>query len=264
MEPETDQETAFGRPSPASGREPLLGPDGCAASAGWRADAAASERWILRAASVVGVRHRLRGGQSEDFYAWARIGDGLFLAVSDGVGSIEGSGEAARHAATAAVAARLDIGDVLDGVIAEAGTAAAGGGATTLVVADLDGDGMVRLARVGDSTAFVIGPDGSWQELFEPPTPDRDALHTHALPSPEPVIEYAEARLGSGSVLVVATDGIGDPWRDGPTTVAPALTRALAGPPSAPEMLALADFSRQGCHDDRTLVCVWVSADRTS
>jgi hypothetical protein len=57
---------------------------------------------------------------------------------------------------------------------------------------------------------------------------------------------------------VLATDGIADPWRDGPATVAPVLAAALAHPPPALELAQLSDFSRQGCHDDRTMLGVWL------
>jgi hypothetical protein len=69
--------------------------------------------------------------------------------------------------------------------------------------------------------------------------------------------EEAAITLDHNGILVLATDGISDPWRDGPTTVAPALAGALAVPLAPLELAQLVDFSRQGCHDDRTLLAVW-------
>jgi hypothetical protein len=40
--------------------------------------------------------------------------------------------------------------------------------------------------------------------------------------------------------------------------VAPALAAALTEPPTPLELVRLADFSRQGCHDDRTLLALWL------
>ena len=137
-----------------------------------------------------------------------------------------------------------------------ANAAAAGGGATTLVVAVLDPGGALVVARIGDSTAFVVDEDGrSWRELFEAPTEDDSVTTTTAaLPAEDAVPELAEATLRDGQTLVLTTDGVADPWRDGPATVAPFLASALAGRPGPVELAQLADFSRQGCHDDRTLV----------
>ena len=63
--------------------------------------------------------------------------------------------------------------------------------------------------------------------------------------------------LSTGDALVLVTDGVADPLRDGPETVAPALAGALGEPPDAVALVGLVDFSRQGCHDDRTLLGVW-------
>jgi hypothetical protein len=121
-------------------------------------------------------------------------------------------------------------------------------------------DGCVHTGRVGDSTVFVVGEGGrSWVEVFNGHGDDGSVgTETDALPSEGPQWEVASFRLARSEVLVLATDGLADPWRDGPRTVAPALAEALAGHPSALELARLADFSRQGCHDDRTLLCVWM------
>jgi len=207
----------------------------------------------VRAASVVGVRHRLAGLGSDDAFAWAVRDGAVMLAVADGVGTAPGSAAAALRACRAAV----ECPDVA-GAVDAANRAAAGGGATTIVVAVVTEGGAVELARVGDSTGLVVEEDGSWQELFEPPDPERSDRATTALPAKDPAVESAAARLGPGAVLVLATDGIADPWRDGPTTVAPALAAALAARPGAPELLGAVDFSRHGCHDDRTMVAAWL------
>jgi len=254
----------LGRPSPAAAATAALRQAGVAADSAFRADGGDSEYWGLRAASVAGIRHRLAGQPGQDSFAWARAGDRLAVAAADGLGGVPGSDGAAWRAAAAAatgtVASTGEAGARVAAGLRCANEAAGGGGATTLVVALLDPAGNVQLARVGDSTAFVVGAAGAtWQELFAPPDEDAVATVTAALPADDPAPETATASLESGEVLVLVTDGLADPWRDGPTTVAPAFAAALAGRPSPLELVQLADFSRQGCHDDRTVVAVWLS-----
>lgn len=218
--------------------------------------------WAVRAATVAGVRHRLVGTASDDAYAWRYGADRLVVAIADGVGSVEDAGLAATAAVDAACEAGAELGPRWKEVVAAATRAVrVAGGATTLVVATVDASGRVELARVGDSTAFVLVA-GAWQELWveEEDAGNDDAgtvsTLTDALPSTE-APEVTEVRLEPGAALLLMTDGVADPLRDGPTTVAPSLAEALAQPPGPLGLLVLADFSRQGCFDDRTILGVW-------
>ena len=274
---------ALGRPSPAAAVEPPLRTAGEPSSAAYRAEGGGTGEFRLRAATVAGVGHRLSAEVNQDSYAWAHEGSRLAVAVADGLGSVPGSGAAARLAASTAVAAALDPSRAAPAEAAHAAVSAAGaalagsgGGATTLVLAIIeraDGDAGAALARIGDSTAFLVpsGPDGPvWQELFDPPAggDEEVGVATPALsggspatPAGEegPPVETATLALSDGDVLALVTDGIAGPWRDGPTTVAPAMVDGLRARPSALELAQLADFSRQGCHDDRTMVVVWLA-----
>ncbi len=226
---------------------------------------------MLRAASVVGVRHRLAGLPSDDSYAWAHHEGVLVMAVADGVGSVPGASGAAERACRAAVAAGVAVGVAVGGgdgdpdgavraaVAAGNQAAAEGDGATTLVVAALLADGRGSVGRIGDSYAFILDGDGAATETFEPPDPDRTDTTTAALPGEVGNAEVRPFELSGDAILVLATDGVADPWRDGPATVAPALAGALLERPGPAQLLAVADFSRQGCHDDRTIVCVWLA-----
>ncbi len=243
----------------------------------------------MRAASVAGVRHRLAGCGPEDAFAWrapsrvtdptAADGDGVVegtvvLAVADGVGSVTGSAAASAAAVVAACdAASHDLARLGGPSAAEdaafwppvfaAADAAVGraGGATTLVVAVVGADGRGTVARVGDSTALLLDR-GQWIEVW-PADRDEDgpvSTATAALPvatGSTPAVTLAGISMGDGVALVLATDGVADPLRDGPTTVAPALAEALADVPSPLGLALLADFSRQGCFDDRTIVGLW-------
>ncbi len=258
----SQEHPGFGRPSAASATEPVLAASGDAGVAGWRAEAASTDWCSLRAASVVGVRHRLAGRRSDDCFAWGHDGSRLAVAVADGLGSVSDSCHAAARASLAAVNAAVacpgdDPAAAAGAGISAANLAAEGGGATTLVIAVFDRPGGGVVARVGDSTAFMVDQDGSWQELFDGPDPDRAGSATSALPAEAPGPEVVPAVLREGSVVVLATDGVADPWRDGPSTVAPSMAQAVVSKPSALELLGVADFSRHGCHDDRTVVCLW-------
>jgi Protein phosphatase 2C len=287
-----DGSPVFGRPSPAAALPWRLAPgEVCtAAFAGVRADGVDTDWCALRAATVVGVRHRLVGAGSQDAWAWGGDGRRVVTAVADGLGSYRDSGAVAAAVAEAAVAGLLELpsdgsaGDGMagDGAAGEpavevdgaveaavvavvaaveaANAAVAGwhGGASTLVLAVVDPDGSVDLARVGDSTAFRLA-DGVWAEVFDRAAVDDELRHgaTAALPSPAPIVESARCHLVPGEVLVLVTDGVGDPLRDGPTTVAPGLAAQLALPLHPLALAAQVDFSRQGCGDDRSALAVW-------
>jgi serine/threonine protein phosphatase PrpC len=264
--------------------------------ANYRADGGQSADFVVLAASVAGTAHRLGGGRCEDSYAWVKPGPGrLGLVVADGVSTAGRGGEGADLAVEAAARFLSDCEAwgqaecrgaarrASDQLISAAGASTAVSVAelsTTLVVALLtvraEGADAV-LGRVGDSTAFNLD-GGAWQEVFL--APESDDLHhmvTDVLPLPGPgesgareggpreggpvEVETATVVLPPGAALVLVTDGIANPLRDGPTTVAPALADVLAGGPAgklSPLALAVAvDFSRRGCQDDRTIVVAW-------
>lgn len=287
----------LGRASPAADAPARLRAVADGSLAAYRADGGEHGGWSLRAASVAGVRHRLAGTGPEDAYAWACGPGWVAAAVADGVSGERGSAVAAHLAARAACDALVgalaeggegeaapaprgvpwnDRGE-RDGTSTAIGGAAgwrheacreavaaanravegAGSGATTIVVVIAAGSGELSAARVGDSTALQLA-GGVWSEIFA--SGDGDdlvATATAALPHPDPPIELADVTLAPSSTLLLVTDGIADPLRDGPTTVAPAFASLLAAPPPPLALAELVDFSRQGCHDDRTLLGLW-------
>jgi serine/threonine protein phosphatase PrpC len=257
----------LGRASPASSVEPSLPAAGDAAGASWRIEGGGGPWFRLRAVSVAGVRHRLGGDRCEDWFAWSHQPSRLIVSIADGVGSTSGAAGAAQRAALSAVSVgeKGDAPEDGQGMLVREAVAAAneaageGEGSTTVVVASITPEGRVDLARVGDSTAFLVTADGAWSELFEGPDAEQARNVTNALPAADPRIDTVSTTIAIGDVLVLATDGVADPWRDGPSTVAPFLASALLSRPSALKLGWLADFSRQGCHDDRTMACFWLA-----
>jgi serine/threonine protein phosphatase PrpC len=277
---------AWGEPSKASeSAVPLRAragsPDAC-----YRADGGESADFVVMAASVAGVGHRLAGRRCEDAYAWALPVPGrLALVIADGVSTAGRGGEGA-DLAVSAVCDHLVSNGGGDGwgeMECEAGLRAASaelvrvGGAsaiefsTTLVVALLSSTeegAEVALARVGDSSAFVF-QEGKWSELFpDPDEQDMRGLVVEVLPlGSRPgagSIETSSVTLLADSALVLLTDGVADPLRDGPGTVAPALAETLqsmfSGDLAPLDLAAAADFSRRGCLDDRTVLVAWARA----
>lgn len=309
---------AWGEPSGAAASPARLRRRSSAPWASYRADGGRSDQFLVLAASVSGVSHRLAGRRGEDSFGWALPEPGrLGLVVADGVGSAGRGGEGAELAVDAAC--RYLTGGAEHGwdlascwsaiseanrALYEAGGEAPAGLATTIVVALVRagaGEAEVALGRVGDSSAFVLSPEGEWQELFgasggagagpaqaagtgaandadgpmlvtataslplasmgpaEGGGP-RGLAGAEAGPGGGPV-EMASAALGRGAALALVTDGVAQPLRDGPTTVAPRLAEALrAGGEGGLGPLGLAyalDFSRRGAHDDRTVLVAW-------
>jgi hypothetical protein len=237
------------------------------------------------AASVAGVSHRLAGRRNEDTFAWHALSEGrLALAVADGVSSAGRGGEGAEMAAAAAThwLARHEgeAGELCQGALRAANerllmacplqNGVAPELCTTLVVAVVvrapGGGWAASLARVGDSTAFALRAGRRWEELFTCGAGDGTA--TEAIPWAGPgdiaVEVVAPVLMASEESLVLMTDGVANPLRDGPSTVAPGLGElageAAAGALSPAELLLRLDFSRRGSHDDRTLVVVWLPA----
>ncbi|HUB69647.1 MAG TPA: protein phosphatase 2C domain-containing protein [Acidimicrobiales bacterium] len=291
----------WGEPSSANQLPVPLRALAAAPDAAYRAEGGASGHFRVMAASVAGVSHRLAGKRCEDAYGWANPApDRLALVVADGVSTAGRGGEGADLAVRAALRALSRDGEgwgemaglaairAADEEVTAAGGDAAAELSTTLVVALVEvspGGCVVSVSRVGDSTAFTMGADGQWEEVFGPagfsvpgdggeglkstlvsvlPLASRmgaasSRAHRGGVPAG---VDTSVARLEPGGAFVLQSDGVADPLRDGPNTVAPALAellwRAGRGEVTPLELAQAADFSRRGAHDDRTLLAAWL------
>ncbi len=80
------------------------------------------------------------------------------------------------------------------------------------------------------------------------------------LPRLPDVLEPSRVDLGARDVLLVGTDGFGDPLGSGDGDVGRLFADVLGGgAPSLLEFAHVLDFSRETFDDDRTLVAVWLA-----
>lgn len=250
-------------------------------------------RFTVRAASVRGQLHRFNGAPRQDDFAlaWLRSPDRLIIAVADGVSSAAQSHlgatiavrfalqwlidhlvdepakvdwhELFRHAAWQLVAQSKELfaRDDEDPRFAESQLA------TTLICAVIDFRAEDKAAKayivgVGDSGAWVTG-DGTFARLFGGKNGDSPITSSAVSGLPQVPKELAAivTTLTPGSVLLIGTDGFGDPLGSGDAEVGKTFADVLRTPPSLLSFAHLLDFSRETFDDDRTLVAVWLTPD---
>lgn len=232
----------------------------------------------IRAASVRGLLHRFEGTPRQDSYSfvWQQDPSALIVAVCDGLGSLNESHEAAalvaQHMAGALTRdassgelrwaeAFTTCSKAIDSRIDEHG----GEMATTVVcacVTTLDEGGYrAELAWVGDSAAYLLDAS-TWQVVggtVKTVGAEGDPLSssTRALPSAAVRPSTNIVEFGSGTALLLMTDGVADPLGEGLGEVGEALASWWSSPPDTFTFGAQVDFARRSFDDDRTVVGVW-------
>jgi serine/threonine protein phosphatase PrpC len=248
----------------------------------------------VRGASIRGLRHRHEGTVRQDEFCFRQTPDARYLivAVADGVsaGSLshEAAGVAARFGCTVVGdwLAQCEPDEIpwehvlksLSDLVERKGRAVLRGRgveeitsaeltaelATTLVLAvidlrpDDDGSRRVQVVRVGDSSAWVHAA-GRWQNLHG--LKNESAVIAASTTAALPLVtsfECAGHRVATGDVLVLMTDGVGDPLGDGENDLGRFLAEVWTTPPSVLAFGAQVDFARKSFDDDRTAVAVWV------
>jgi serine/threonine protein phosphatase PrpC len=258
-----------------------LGPPSLAAGAPWRLgqvsgvpdtvlEAGRVGSLEVRAASTRGSAHRFDGVVRQDALGVTGLAERYVLAaVADGVGAAadahRGAGLAVRHALghLARALPGEDLASVdLIGALRAADLAVRAAGpapalrATTLTVAVVDAarGHRYRVARIGDSPAFVLA-DGAFRPLFGECVAEIHDPATDSLPSPRGSAERVGGTLRPGQALVLASDGVGVPVRD--TQAGGYLADAWAEPPGPVAYLHQLQFDLRSFDDDRTAVVVW-------
>jgi hypothetical protein len=249
-------------------------------------DGWSTEYCRVRLASVRGYSHRYYGKPRQDHVEAAvhpQTGAVMFT-VADGVSSAQRAEYGAKYACGAAMrtmSAHLDaehapdwatvLNAAADRLLVMAERAygrpvdpaeAEDLYATTLVagVAGHTPEGfVVSMSRVGDSGAWVLDR-GRYRPILgvkDDPAAAVVSSAVHPLPRvPEPPAQ-ARLKLAPGQVLLVGTDGFGDPLGDGEGEVGRLFARELETPPPARGLAHLLDFSRETFDDDRTLLALW-------
>ena len=137
--------------------------------------------------------------------------------------------------------------------------------ATTLVCAAVvtkDDPVSVYSVSVGDSGAWILA-DGEFTPLSGGKSLDAggiaDSSVQHFLPGGIPeTFDVAHQDLVAGSVLLLGSDGFGDPLGRGRGAVGDLFRETFQGRvPSRHEFAHVLDFQRETFDDDRTLVGVW-------
>lgn len=245
----------------------------------------------VRAVSLSGLSHRHYGNARQDSYALAQSRDAEFFvcAVADGLGSAPSShlaSVAASRAAVDEVAKQLDsisldqmdwsnIMRIASDAIREAAPPELRTASlqllseemcTTLVIAalpvsaDVDGLRKAVISRIGDSSAWVLDPQEGISPLGSVKNDGAGIAGsgTNALPSSSPIgADTVALDLHPHQVLLLVSDGLGDPLANGRGEVGLTLMEWWAEPPELFEFIGQADFARKSYDDDRTVVAVW-------
>ncbi|SDT50348.1 protein phosphatase 2C domain-containing protein [Actinoplanes derwentensis] len=243
---------------------------------------------VVRAASLRGDDHRWYGEPRQDSFAVHKLstpgGEALLCCVADGVGS-----KPLSHIGSAALCRLLGpviapyAADLLDpeqegmlrtrlaslitevskllGKKADEYREQPSALSTTLVAALFGpvtgGRRQAVLFAVGDSPAFVLR-DGMIEEPFGAEDPvELAGGATAALPASVGEVTASVAELAAGDVVVLCTDGLGNPMKN--TGVSDKILAWWQGsPPNMAEFYWQLSFRAQSFGDDRTAVCVWV------
>jgi serine/threonine protein phosphatase PrpC len=111
----------------------------------------------------------------------------------------------------------------------------------------------------GDSGAYVLRNE-RFAILAGGKDPDGTGVadgSVRPLPGPaDPVV--VTSALTAGEVLLLTSDGVGDPIGDGTGDVGAELARRWQKPPTAAQLFTDVNFLRRSYDDDRTAVGVWV------
>jgi hypothetical protein len=143
--------------------------------------------------------------------------------------------------------------------------------ATTLVCAVIEPTGgrtlRAHLVSAGDSAAWLLS-GGQFIEVVAGKTVAADGVASSAvagLPRVPTEVTPVVIDVAEHDVLLIGTDGIGDPLGSGQGGVGELFRDLLTRPP-VPSLIEFAhavDFSRESFDDDRTLVAVWPRSQAT-
>jgi hypothetical protein len=227
-------------------------------------------RFAVAAASIIGLGHALQGGSRQDAYnaALAASGD-VYLVVADGLGSKSVSQLGARLFCDATIELALDrtprthrdVREVVYGAgrrMADIASAAYGvdpGEVGCVCVMAVVRSEQAILARVGDSSAFIL-QDGHFDEAFAEGNGYVNVVDASLPTDDQDDVEIVERGLEGGSMALVS-DGLAIDLRTSPV-LRSWLANCWAQPIGPFAMGESLRYRRQGSHDDRTALALWV------
>jgi serine/threonine protein phosphatase PrpC len=245
--------------------------------------------FCVRGASVRGYQHRHNGApRQDDFSISARSnGQQIIAAIADGVSqavqSHIGSTTAVRYASQWLERKLSESADPIDWKSMIESTAwalveqakaidpacdnaelAENMVATTLVCAVVDaqedGKFVTDIVTVGDSGAWQLTSSGYTRLVGGKAETDGGVSSSavSGLPRIPRNVQVTRTVLSENDILLLGTDGFGDPLGGGEGPVGDLFAELLRpGPPSLTEFGHALDFSRETFDDDRTLVAIW-------
>lgn len=241
-----------------------------------------NKEFVIRAAAVRGQEHRHSGMPRQDAFhvEVSPNGQYIFAAVADGVSSAKLSHKGASTAVRYAVewlkrsySSHTEFegwDDLVKGTAWAVKSLADKSPdnspmdfATTLVVAVIrrDGGGLAaESVSIGDSGFWKLGKDGIF--LHEGGKRESSSIFASSAVSPLPSVPHSIQNSAASSaeeeVLMLGSDGIGDPLGGGGGPLTELLKQRLLGRiPSLIEFAHLVDFSKAGFADDRVLIAIW-------
>ena len=244
--------------------------------------------FTVRMASVRGYSHRYSGTPRQDAaeIAFHPETGAVIFAVADGVSSARESHLGAAKACEMAVIVlrhqlssphgRADFTEMVEvaaaGMVRQAAhilrqkrpdpAAVEARFGTTLVAGYIfpeAGGAAASMIQIGDSSAWVLRGGRYLPVLDQKLDPHAEVISSGVSPLPRipASVSPINLSLAPGEVLLIGTDGFGDPLGDGDGKVGQLFAGHLTTPPSGRALAHLLDFSRETFDDDRTLVAVW-------
>jgi len=135
--------------------------------------------------------------------------------------------------------------------------------ATTLVCAVItkneDDEGLTAwLMTIGDSGVWVLS-SGEYRAVAGGKDEDSDILKNDVAPLPfvPDIVEPIQIPLNQGEILLLGTDGFGEPLGSGNGDLGLLFKNIFKTIPSLAELANALDFKRKYFVDDRTLVAIW-------
>ena len=232
----------------------------------------------IRAATVRGLLHRRQGTPRQDAFSLAQDGTPdaprfVVASVCDGVGSRANSQEAADLVSSEVV--RL----AALGLPWEVAFSAANDSlishvdltqrpmATTVVALRVRRESDLwigTVAWIGDSSAWHLDLDGSWDQIGGILPDDDDGYHSGSvspLPSADGACEQRDFELSGGAIFLLS-DGLANPLKWS-SAVQESLAKWWSQPPDHFTFAAQVDFAMKGHVDDRTAVGLWFEPSST-